>query len=197
MLMTKDHHSRDKKVISKCEISKEINDLYFTVSGHIYWKRHYIASFNDSFNEEIYNELLVLADNCKHLESINVPVNHCTAYSHFHWFKEMKNDEPYKTLLSRCPLIRVGRDKIVFIFKRAATKFDGERWHSFILPPVNTIEWFENWSTDSLIYQGFGQVPLTWSDLDGLLNCFLHFNIPTNLTAIMSRQLNPSTGEKT
>lgn len=156
--------------------------------GHLFWKGSYVASFEPVTLEkydEVAQELGLI---CANLERLGVPVNPNTAGTRAHWFNAMPMNEPYKTCLSRCPDIHLGRDCLLIQFKRAACEFDGRHWQYYLL---GSFQWHARWLYNRLYWRGNTAQSLAESSLDDVRYCLVHFNVPVNLLTVMAQHLNP------
>lgn len=158
------------------------------VRGDIFWKDIYLQTVENAVDDEHFDHLQELGILCRNLERLGIPVNSSTAGSHRSWFKEMKSDEPYKALLSRCPEIYVGRDTLLIRFRRAACEFDGTHWLYYIL---GSRSWWHRWIFRNLKARGYRCQPLATCELSEVLDCLNHFGVPYDLLEAMAVNLNP------
>lgn len=168
-----------------------IREIRYNAFGCLYWKGIYLETLAEPAHPEHYEHVQHLGSVCARLERLGVPINARTVYSHNRWFADMSPDEPYKGLLSRCPTIRLASGKIILIFQKAASEFDGKKWHHVILPRKHSRLWQEQWSLSGLEQRGYGNIPLTQSDLDGVIHCLKHYHVPENLLTVMADALHP------
>ena len=162
--------------------------------GTIFWKGVCIDVLKDSNNVLNKPYLQDLGKRCEYLESIYVPVSIKTVVFFWTWFCDMRSDGLYKKLLSRCPDVRVCKNKILFIFENATCEYNGEKWIFTKRMDMGNEEFSAFFSYSALKARGYKGVPLTQSDLDGLYRCFKHYKVPTNLLDIMADKFNPKLG---
>jgi len=149
----------------------------------VYWKGLLIDFIKDPektlYQEYVHN----LAIRCQHLESIKVPVNVETVVHFGDWFVMMEDDYKYKRLLMNCPDIRVSADlTIIFISGNHIAELTGNDWQYYSKgQDQSDIEWSDSWGHNALVKKGYKDLPLSYSDLDGLNNFLEYFNVPINL----------------
>lgn len=149
----------------------------------VYWKGRLIDFIKDP-EQTLYQEYVHnLAIRCQHLESIKVPVNVETVVHFGDWFVMMEDDYKYKRLLMSCPDIRVSADlKIIFISGKHIAEFTGSDWQYYSKDQDQSdSEWSDSWDHNALVKKGYKDLPLSYSDLDGLNNFLEYFNVPVNL----------------
>ncbi len=156
--------------------------------GDVFWKGVYLINVKNVGDDQHFDVIQELGLLCHHLEQLGIKVNASTAGTHGTWFKDMRQDEPYKVLLSRCPDIYVGRDKLLIRFRRAACEFDGKDWVYYV---VGSPEWCDRWMFRNLKTQGYACESLARSELAHVLDCLKHFSVPCSVLDIMADNLNP------
>lgn len=111
-----------------------INELSKDGQGYVYWKdaqvEHYSFAQDAEGRRREAEAAATLAERCKHLENIGVPVSSNTAVWAWDWFATMPAHSPFKNLLARCPSIMEKDDgtvMLVFARARKAVVFDASR----------------------------------------------------------------------
>ncbi len=165
-----------------------VRQMSCNVRGDVFWKDIYLTNVKDVVDEKHFDFIQELGLLCRNLERLGIKVNSSTAGTHGIWFMDMKHDEPYKALLSRCPEIYVGRDKLLIRFHRAACEFDGIQWSYYVM---GSPKWCDRWMFRNLKTHGYGCESLTTSGLAEVLDCLKHFSVPFNLLETMAENLNP------
>lgn len=170
--------------------------MQFSPCGNVYWKGIYLKNLDVPVDPSYYDEIQELGLVCRHLESINVPVNAQTAVCYASWFSDMCSDNPYKEVLSRCPKIHIGSDKLLLVFKRSAFEVSGEEVSCYHLPEINTPERAMCFETSDLERRGYTTWPMTNLGAGDLQLLLAHYFVPSNLFAFMAERLHPRKGEK-
>ncbi len=156
--------------------------------GDVFWKNRYLMNVNNLVDHKHFDVIQGLGLICRNLERLSIKINASTAGTHGTWFKDMRQDEPYKALLSRCPDIYVGSDKLLIRFHRSECEFDGKQWSYYVM---GSSAWCDRWMFRNLKTQGYGCESLASSELAQVLDCLKHFGVPCNLLDIMADNLNP------
>lgn len=165
-----------------------VRHMQFSRTGEVYWNGVYLKHLDVPVDPSHYDEVQELGLICSHLETIGVPVNSRTAVSHANWFSQMKIDEPYKAILSRCPKVHIGSDKLLLVFRRSVFEINGVNSKTHRLLENKASQFTDK---DWLERQGYTTWPMTELEIDDLRICFSHYGVPSDLFPVMSDDLNP------
>lgn len=161
----------------------DVKYVTYDASSGIYWKGQLI-DFIRGPERELYQETINdLANQCRHLEVIGVPINIETVVHFGDWFSGMRDDYKYKKLLMNCPDIRVvGKSKIIFIKGDHVAEYTNSQWTFYCKSNDQTdVEWSYFWGQQALINRGYKDLLLSYSDLGHVNQLLEIFNVPINL----------------
>jgi hypothetical protein len=111
-----------------------IPELTYDGTGYIYWKGQEVDHYNCPTDPEMKPNAIRLAERCRYLESIDVPVRTGTAIWKWNWFDAIPADHPYKNFFfNLCSIYQHPETKAIMIvpsYGRVGYLFDGE-WKKY------------------------------------------------------------------
>lgn len=168
--------------------------MQFTPSGGVYWKGIYLKNLDFPVDPSHYDDIQELGLVCRHLECIGVPVNAKTAVTHASWFSDMYADDSYKSVLSRCPQIHIGSDKLLLVFKRSAIEVFGGNFVCYRLPDIDTPERAMYFKASGLTQRGYSTWPMNNLSASDLRLMLVYYRVPSDVFAVMAERLHPLRG---
>lgn len=80
-----------------------IEELTKDWEGFVYWKGIHVEHYSYNDKTEEAEAAKTLADKCRHIESLGLPVSGSKVVWCWSWFSNLRPDEPYLQLLAKLP----------------------------------------------------------------------------------------------
>lgn len=171
-----------------------IPELTYDGVGYIYWKGQEVEHYNCPTDPGMKPNAIRLAERCRYLESIDVPVRTGTAIWKWNWFDGLPADHPYKNFLVQlCSIYKNRKTNHIMICPgsgRVGFIFDGQQWTKYKRFEIND----ENCRDEDIFdyhpchKEGYKVLDieavrgsLTYVDWQSLTNWLETNNIPTDL----------------